>query len=219
MSLHVRALSLLLVFLCAAALVVSGPAEANPGPWAQLFDVMQKGQDVSVQIAVIKPMHLSLVKERDGDSTALFENRLVGEDDPAELLCLAIDEPGCDEPDAGCRDCDDDGDAECLDDCFEMHLYEYLDECVTPGEATYELHPEEILDDGHVHAMSVDVKDSGDACLDADSETHDDLGTDADADSSDSCSVTSVGRAAVPHFLALVMLAIGLVAARVGGER
>ena len=79
-----------------------------------------------------------------------------------------------------------------------------VDHCVPAGKHGYAL----LLSGGLEGNTEFEVEDTGDFCLDAD-----------DDDSAGSCSVTSVGRAAAPHVLALVMLAIGLVAARVGRER
>ena len=132
----------------------------------------------------------------------------------------------CGESPEDCYDCNRDGTPECMtgDYCDYYALFEYTDSCVTPGETKYLIRNErqEYSESSEV----VDVTDTGDPCLDAsdadadsDSDNDSDNDCDNDSDSADSCSVTSVGSSASPYVLTLIMLAIGLVAARVGRER
>jgi hypothetical protein len=234
----------LLVVLFAAS--ISADALGDGAMPATILSLVQVGQDVKVEIdfspdGVIRRSRLSC--ENNGDVAYLLDDVIpldleIEEHSYCNGWTPCVEDGGVD-----CDDCDGDGIEECGESCSTSYLFYYWHACVSPGENRYSVSFRkytgtdkwEEVDKKSIFVEDTDVDcsasdkdagtaDGGEAESDEESDSESDEGSREDQEahndeSSSDCAIVAAGRDTAPHVLALIMIAIGLVAARVGRKK
>lgn len=159
----------------AAAALLPAVALADVGPTARIWEMVQEGQGVDLTLAIPDDGYLlvsdphTLTRERDGREVTLFAGRVLAEstEDAAWYthVCVSYSsETDCGETPEDCFDCDGDGAPECPLDayCDYYALFDYLDDCVPAGEATYTIASD--VQEYSSGSDTIAVEDTGESC-------------------------------------------------------
>jgi MYXO-CTERM domain-containing protein len=181
---QVRAWALVVAIAVGSA---SAVARADTGPPSGLASIIQEGQDVVVGLQQDESVcHLWRRDLTTDEETAICDGREFVAEERAGRTATACHDSyiwDCETQPDHCVDCDGDGVNECSGYCWALDLYSVVDPCVAPGQ--YEYRTYAAL--SGIGVRSIDVTDTGDACLhggiaDADVDIQPDAGGDADAD-------------------------------------
>lgn len=182
---------------------------ANDGTPAEIFELMQEGQDVVITLDIVEngepglSAEFKLVRSNSERDRTVFSWTQFDKSDAIdnERRCRGTWDAAVCAGDlaADCRDCDDDGVPECptQDDwCETAYYFEVIDQCVPVGTAEYKL-----TADGWASTdiKTLNVSYSGEECT-------------VPSDSA-GCSIAAVGTFKSSHalVLALVMIAMGMI--------
>lgn len=205
-----------LSILAGATVLLASPDDvtADEGMPVSFYELVQQGESVEITFdydsifADPSGTYALLLERTDEDGTHVlldYESLNAGDVvDTSPGSCLyGEDEEYCQENE--CYDCDGDSVDECPGDCVYTHYYLYTDGCVPAGWVTYHVEGQGSY---WPDSAQIEVEDVGQDCPDPAGEG---------ADGGDSgCSVSSVGEQLPFGGLVLFMLAIGLVAGRLG---
>ncbi|MDD5306851.1 MAG: hypothetical protein PHU25_05970 [Deltaproteobacteria bacterium] len=192
---------------CVVAGLVAGRASADSGAPPSIHSLIQKGQDVVLQIAIADVDYdachnanttCELIREGPQGKVTVFDDPVLSASEPVwtDTFCYGPEDmEGCDGDAGPCYDCDGDSIAGCHEPCFSSAIYEIVDGCVPPGETRYTLLAA-MFEGFKAHdagTADIAVEDTGDPCIPGES----------------ACSVVGVGSQACEGGLALVMLLVG----------
>ena len=210
-----------------ALLAAPAVAEANDGTPPGIHELLQDGQDVLIDLRIVTDgepgLSESYTLSRGGADADvdLFTDRTFEATEAAEIFSTCRGTPPgvsdcADRPEDCALDCDGDGTPECLGGendgwCDEVNLFELRDDCVLPaGTVTYTLREGSI--DYDTETIEVEEEDPSCAGGDADGDGDGDGSVATDA-AGGSCAVSG-SRGAAPLASALLMIGLGLLAAR-----
>jgi hypothetical protein len=170
---------LLLSTLVLATALVAGRVSANTGMPPTLHVMMQKGQDVVLEVGItdvewegcrVEGVECDLVREGPKGTMLVFDDAVLTNGVPVSTSPICYGEPFCGGDTDSCWDCDGDSFAECANPCNELANYRVVDTCVPPGHTKYTLRAEQFqdfnLEDVGTDDIDVtDAADAGDACV------------------------------------------------------
>jgi hypothetical protein len=196
---------LLLSTLALAIALAAERASADSEPDARIYRLIQQGQDVRVEIAVVGSASYSVKRWGSRYERVIVDQEAMDSapsDGATASVCAAPEPDSCAQSPDACVDCDDDGTRECPDDgwtqCLTVNRVDVTDTCVLPGKTIYTVYMGEAHDWNTLDKRGIDVADAGVAC---------DFFPKEDATG---CSVADIG--AGKGWAGFAMLAIGAIA-------